>query len=398
MDYLLAHDGTRYPLTQWPVTIGRQPTNTIALSDDSVSGYHARLEQQGLNVILADLNSTNGCWVNGSRVFTAQKLANGDQLRIGNVLFTFGQENVASGVCPYCQGAVRPGAKFCPSCGQGLFRPVAPVPVPAHNPPPPPAYNPPPLAYNSQPQIYDPFPLVNNPHSAGYNSLFPAGAAFKPNQRERISLGEALRFASSDSSWISKMILGGLVSMIPVLGYFLVQGYLIEVIRRVVNNDSEKLPQWDNWGQKFGDGLAYIFLAIILVGSFVFPLALPGFLFLLMGEELGLWVSYLGAALGGTIGGFFLPVGLGRYATTGRVTSALQFGAMWAQISPHFGRYVGNLLLRGIFLWLGFLWLIFLASLISVTVLLAIPVIIGLPLYLYVFYIHLMAQMYQIVE
>lgn len=389
MDYLLANDGTRYPLTQWPVTIGRQPANTITLSDDSVSGYHARLEQQGGNVIVTDLNSTNGCWVNGSRVFTAQKLANGDQLRIGNVLFTFGQETVGSGVCPYCQGAVRPGAKFCPSCGQGLFRPVAPTP----------AYNPPPLAYNSQPQIYNPFPLVNNPPSAGYNSLFPAPSpAFKPNRRESISLGEALRFAASDPSWISKIIVGGLLVWIPILGQFLLQGYLIEVIRRVVNNDSEKLPQWDNLGQKFGDGLAYFFVAAILVGSFVFPLAFPGIILLPIADELGLVVAYAGAFLGGVIAGFFLPVALGRYAATGRVTSALQFGAMWAQISPHFGRYVGNLLLRAIFLWLGFLWLIFLASLISVTVLLTIPVIIGLPIYLYVFYIHLMAQLYQIVE
>ena len=50
------------------VTIGRAPQNTIVLQDNDVSANHCRLYKSGGRVVIEDLNSTNGTFVNGHRI------------------------------------------------------------------------------------------------------------------------------------------------------------------------------------------------------------------------------------------------------------------------------------------------------------------------------------------
>jgi pSer/pThr/pTyr-binding forkhead associated (FHA) protein len=48
--------------------IGRAPSNALQLDEESVSSYHARIEQRGVDFWLVDLKSTNGSFVNGAPV------------------------------------------------------------------------------------------------------------------------------------------------------------------------------------------------------------------------------------------------------------------------------------------------------------------------------------------
>ncbi|MGC3988282.1 MAG: FHA domain-containing protein [Chthoniobacteraceae bacterium] len=50
------------------ITIGRLPSNTIQISDRSVSGRHAELVQEGDHYRIQDAGSTNGTYFNGHRV------------------------------------------------------------------------------------------------------------------------------------------------------------------------------------------------------------------------------------------------------------------------------------------------------------------------------------------
>mgnify|MGYP000010130655 CR=1 FL=1 len=77
-----------YTLSGPEVTIGRAPDNTIILQDTAVSGHHARLERQGDNVILIDLNSYNGTFVNGARVQHV-RLVGEETIKLGSVQFQF---------------------------------------------------------------------------------------------------------------------------------------------------------------------------------------------------------------------------------------------------------------------------------------------------------------------
>ena len=65
------------------VTVGRLPDNTIVIDSPSVSGHHACVALEGSDFVLEDLESTNGTFVNDSRV-RRQTLQHGDVIRIGD--------------------------------------------------------------------------------------------------------------------------------------------------------------------------------------------------------------------------------------------------------------------------------------------------------------------------
>ena len=72
-----------------PVTIGREEGNALRLNDERVSRYHAKVQTEDGDVILTDLESTNGTRVNGSTI-QIRRLRAGDQVSIGRTLLLFG--------------------------------------------------------------------------------------------------------------------------------------------------------------------------------------------------------------------------------------------------------------------------------------------------------------------
>jgi hypothetical protein len=77
-------EGDEFPLNSAPVTVGRGGQNDLVLDgDEFASSRHARIEVRGDGVWVQDLDSTNGTYVNGSRVAGAQRLGGGDVLRVG---------------------------------------------------------------------------------------------------------------------------------------------------------------------------------------------------------------------------------------------------------------------------------------------------------------------------
>ena len=80
-------------ITRAPVTIGRQSTNDVVLSDPNVSRRHAELRRDGAQWMLVDLGSTNGSLVNG-KLAREHELTHGDRLAFGSseLVFETGRE------------------------------------------------------------------------------------------------------------------------------------------------------------------------------------------------------------------------------------------------------------------------------------------------------------------
>jgi hypothetical protein len=68
-----------------PLTIGRAPDNGLVLADGRASRHHARLYGRRGALLIADLGSTNGSWVNDRRV-DEMPLGEGDRIRIGDTV------------------------------------------------------------------------------------------------------------------------------------------------------------------------------------------------------------------------------------------------------------------------------------------------------------------------
>ena len=74
-----------------PLTIGREEGNALRLDDERVSRYHAKVQFDNGEVILTDLESTNGTKVNGN-VVQIRRLRPGDRIGVGRTLLLFGSE------------------------------------------------------------------------------------------------------------------------------------------------------------------------------------------------------------------------------------------------------------------------------------------------------------------
>jgi pSer/pThr/pTyr-binding forkhead associated (FHA) protein len=72
-----------------PVTLGREEGNGLRLNDERVSRFHAKIQQDGDDIILTDLESTNGTRVNGN-VVQIRRLRHGDRVCLGRSLLLFG--------------------------------------------------------------------------------------------------------------------------------------------------------------------------------------------------------------------------------------------------------------------------------------------------------------------
>jgi pSer/pThr/pTyr-binding forkhead associated (FHA) protein len=79
------------------LTIGRAPDNAVIIDNPAVSGHHARVFSEGGAMILEDLNSTNGTFVNGQHI-TRRVLRSGDVLQVGKhqLMFEHTQEWAAT--------------------------------------------------------------------------------------------------------------------------------------------------------------------------------------------------------------------------------------------------------------------------------------------------------------
>jgi pSer/pThr/pTyr-binding forkhead associated (FHA) protein len=82
-------------LTKDRTTLGRRPYNDIVIDNLAVSGEHAVLQMTGGEVLIEDLNSTNGTYLNGKAI-KKQQLQNGDSIEIGKYKIKFVGDNASN--------------------------------------------------------------------------------------------------------------------------------------------------------------------------------------------------------------------------------------------------------------------------------------------------------------
>ncbi|MGQ9599080.1 MAG: FHA domain-containing protein [Anaerolineae bacterium] len=119
---VVRHTGQVFPLTQTPITIGRQSDNVIILSDPDVSRHHAAISWQAGMYVIQDLGSVNGTFVNNRRISGPHPLRPGYVLRLGNTIFDV---QMASGVQPVAE--TRAVAAMQPGAGGVAGRPWTPI-------------------------------------------------------------------------------------------------------------------------------------------------------------------------------------------------------------------------------------------------------------------------------
>ncbi len=105
-----------------PVTIGREEGNLLRLNDERVSRFHAKVQFDNGEIILTDLESTNGTRVNGN-VIQIRRLRPGDRVGVGRSLLLYGTEEEIN---------TRMATLNAASAGTGIHGSALPATVHAH--------------------------------------------------------------------------------------------------------------------------------------------------------------------------------------------------------------------------------------------------------------------------
>jgi len=153
-----------------------------------------------------------------------------------------------------------------------------------------------------------------------------------------MDIGRALSFPFKDAEWVKKILIGGLITLIPFIGSFVAFGYAIEVVRRAYQND-DTLPEWDD----FGGYLTRGFLGWVGALVWAIPLILIGFCafipaIALSGDDSGasgaffLFGYCLIIPLAIIFQAFVLPILLGRYAVERNFGAMFQFSEVIEEI------------------------------------------------------------------
>ncbi len=173
-----------------------------------------------------------------------------------------------------------------------------------------------------------------------------------------MDIGKSFTFMFDDEKWLMKIVVGGIIAFIPIVN-FAAMGYVVELVRRVNSGNPDTLPDWDNFGQYFSDGLK-LFVGLLI---YSLPLLLVACVFAAIGAATG---SLSDSSSSDTLGGamafavialecvmfgyelivaILMPAIIARFAETGTIGSMLRFGDVFGFIKANMGGYIVVLLL-----------------------------------------------------
>ncbi len=174
--------------------------------------------------------------------------------------------------------------------------------------------------------------------------------------------GKSFSFVFDDEEWIQKLLIGGILALIPVVN-LVVFGYGLQVLKNAALGEGKALPNWDDFADYFMKGL------LSILGAFVW--ALPIILLSMIGALFSVpvdrmtgygtspdwtwgWANLCFAllsclsALYGLFMAFVMPAAMTQYAVSGEFAAFFRFNELYKYIASNLGPYIVVLLLGAV--------------------------------------------------
>ncbi len=175
--------------------------------------------------------------------------------------------------------------------------------------------------------------------------------------------GKPFTFVFDDEEWLQKVLIGGIVSLIPIVNLVSV-GYGLRVLRNVAAGVVKPLPKWDDFGDFFVKGLMSILGGLVWALPVIFLSLFMAAVSTITGYNtdpqyvsapVQLCMSGFGCLSG--LYGLFLalvvPAATSMYAVTGEFGAFFRFGDIFKYITSNLGPYLVALLLGAVAAFMG---------------------------------------------
>jgi len=164
-----------------------------------------------------------------------------------------------------------------------------------------------------------------------------------------MDLGKSFSFVFEDEQWVKKLLIGGIVSIVPVLNLAAI-GYALRTLRNVAADQPRPLPEWDDLGGDWVRGLATAVAGFIYALPLLIVLVPVIILTALLGGQNGNGDAFVGTVLlagpsclalpYGLLVSAWMPAAMARYAVDGEFVAFFRFREIWRLIARNPGSYV----------------------------------------------------------
>lgn len=169
-----------------------------------------------------------------------------------------------------------------------------------------------------------------------------------------MDIGKSFSYVFDDKDWIKKVLIGGVLNIIPVVN-FIPTGYTLRTLKNVSEGQERPLPEWDAWGDDFVKGLMVMIAVLIYSLPIIVLNFIAGIISAVAGssgssQDVGTVAGLCMAgtsclsAIWGIAIAIVLPAGMIKYAKTGEFGSFFRFGELFAFVRDNLGDYLVALL------------------------------------------------------
>ncbi|HVT05437.1 MAG TPA: DUF4013 domain-containing protein [Thermoanaerobaculia bacterium] len=181
-----------------------------------------------------------------------------------------------------------------------------------------------------------------------------------PSSTTTIDFARCFTFAFEDPEWLKKIVVGGLfyLASFILIGIPFLLGYLARMCRNVIAGNARPLPDWDDLGGYFAEGMKLLVVALVytLPILILYGVMIGGMIGLstvghandgvsamagLLGSGLGCLIFFLAIAIG-----VLLPAALIRVIASGNMADGFNFAANFAFIKTNLSNYLLSIVVQ----------------------------------------------------
>jgi hypothetical protein len=173
-----------------------------------------------------------------------------------------------------------------------------------------------------------------------------------PPAKPQFDFAKPFSYVFDDPDWVTKILIGGLfyIAGFVIIGWFFILGYVARTTRNVIAGNPRPLPEWENLGDYFNEGLrlfGVMFCTVVPLVMLALGIMIPAGM---LGSVDNDGVAALGGLMSGTIACLFVPISLAVtffmpamllfVAVEQRFGAAFEFGRIWPFIKQNIGNYL----------------------------------------------------------
>ncbi|HEV7240073.1 MAG TPA: DUF4013 domain-containing protein [Thermoanaerobaculia bacterium] len=196
-------------------------------------------------------------------------------------------------------------------------------------------------------------------------SLPPPPEPPSESKQPQFDFAKPFSYVFDDPDWVTKILIGGLfyIAGFLIIGWFFILGYVAKTARNIIADQARPLPEWENLGDFFNEGLRLFGVMLVIVLPMValaVGIMIPAGI---LGSVDNEGVAALGSLMSGCIVCIFVPISLAVWffmpgmllfaAVEQRFGAAFEFRRIWPFIKQNIGNYLLALVVMIIARFLG---------------------------------------------